>query len=371
MSRGIVIIIAFLWLSTSYSQKQKKLFKVASEKISAKQFSEAINIYNQILLKDENNDKAYLLRGNCYDTLGDKNSAFKDFSKAIEINKKSEFSYIGRGSIIYLPGGGLSFRLKDALSDINNAIELNPNNPLSYNLRGEIKQMMLSAKMIDDKEPINDFESSLKLNPENIRTLNNIANYYDSQGKFDSAISYYQKSIKLNPNQSGVYYSMACIKKYFDKDTTSALEYFNISIELDSSFCGNFIERGRIYCKRKDFINGIKDYNHAIRLDSNNYSAYYDRGNASLELKNFQQAYSDFSKIINRTLRAMAENAPSFADYFYDTSLYYRGFALYSLDRHEEACYDWIEAEKYGVTDTKQLVSIYCYYIKDKKKEGK
>jgi tetratricopeptide (TPR) repeat protein len=79
----------------------------------------------------ENMGMKYMNRGNAYSDLSNYKQAIKDYSKAIELNPKSDISYYNRGIAYYKLGNK-----NKAISDYSKAIEVNPLYAHAYFIRG-------------------------------------------------------------------------------------------------------------------------------------------------------------------------------------------------------------------------------------------
>lgn len=191
-----------------------------------------------------------------------------------------------------------------------------------------------------------------------------------------------------------------------EENYSKAIELFSKAIEIDSSNCDAYWERG--YCKSNlnDYKGAIKDYSNAILIcnDSVKYKLYTNRGINFKKVKDYQKALSDFNKAIQLApaykwawfergnlnyyelsiysdaltdlsqaikldplqprfyhIRALTyyyienyqasiddmdkaiELAPNIAQYYFD-----RGDAKERLELTREACRDWVKAKEMG-----------------------
>ncbi len=366
MKNLLLIIISVLGAATNInSQSKKELFNSASEKIKLKDYQGAIVIYNNLVNKDSTNAEAFLLMGNCYDSLNDNVSALKYFSKAIELNSKSEYALIGRASVRMNV-----FQIKAGIIDINKAIEINPKNPISYNVRGNLKQRQHSLdKNNDSKEIIEDYELALKLKPNNFVTINNIAKYYAYVGEYEKALSNFKESLKINPKQPLVYSETGWIKKAQLHDTIGALKdydaclNFPYSKDLDpyKNYLNAYVARGTIYLGQHNYKKSFDDFNTVVKLAEYVHDdAHYYRGISAYHLNNYELAIKDFSVIIDMSTKAASENTRSSADYYLDASYFYRGNCYFNSNQKKEACLDWENAKRLGIGQAGQLIQENC-----------
>jgi regulator of sirC expression with transglutaminase-like and TPR domain len=120
---------------------------------------DSLTLWNyELELFPEDAPKAYYLRGEAYEKLGNYNQALDDFKKSIELNPYYESGYMGRG-ILYAKSGNY----QQAIEDFDHAIRINPNDSDLYYNRG------LSYKLIAKyQKAIQDFDKAIQLNPQNI-----------------------------------------------------------------------------------------------------------------------------------------------------------------------------------------------------------
>jgi len=84
--------------------------------------------------------------------------------------------------------------------------------------------------------------------------------------------------------------------EFLDKNFKSALEMYNLTIELDDTISDAFLKRALCFEKLKKFNDAIADTNQAIALDPMNCKAYYHKGVISLDLDDSQTALECFEK---------------------------------------------------------------------------
>lgn len=95
--------------------------------------------------------------------------------------------------------------------------------------------------------------------------------YYD-QGKYDQAMTYFNKAIRANPDYDGAYAwrgRIYCRQNKFDL----AISDLNKAIDINPLPC-YYSSRGRIYDKEKKYDLAVKEYIKAIALDPKYAPAY-------------------------------------------------------------------------------------------------
>jgi len=327
--KPILCTILLLFSLTLFSQKQN--LKTANEKFQKRDFKGAIQDCDKMISINKNPEDAYILRGDCKDSLIDATGAIEDYSKAIEINRKSESGYYKRGcmKMRYL-------KITEALQDFEVVIKLNPRNALAYSQRGRTKEFLYDFKQLADLMPaIDDNLIAYRLDSNNFEIIYNIAYVYFNANNYKEAVRYYSRAIKLYPKEDMAYYSRGLTTLRMG-DTTQAINDFSSAILVPgNSYYSAYLERGKIYSGRNDFQKSLADFTKAISIDSSMLDAYYCRGYAYYYSNYFQSAANDYSRVIN--------SKRGDVDYFKPTSLYMRGFCYSNLTQFGEACRDWQE----------------------------
>ncbi len=137
-------------------------FEQAQEAMAQGNLNDAIGSYTRALESDNlslrNRTRAHNARGNAHLLLDDFDQALEDFSRVIELNPKSPFSYQSR-SLAYFNTG----RYNEAITDFTRAIQLDPGYVYAYIYRSDA---YFRLSLYD--HAIADYEKLMELNPEDI-----------------------------------------------------------------------------------------------------------------------------------------------------------------------------------------------------------
>lgn len=114
-----------------------------------------------------------------------------------------------------------------------------------------------------------------------------------------SLSQFFQENFKEKISQAYSYYKIA--HSYAQQEQYErAIEYYTKSISRDKSMAYAYFERGYVYYKKlNDFISALDDYNMAIELRPTNYDFYLKRGLVYEELKNYRSAINDYDRAIS------------------------------------------------------------------------
>lgn len=350
----------------------------------------SLTVWNDVLKHYPDNPIAFYNRANHYLKIKDKDNAFNDYSRAIELNPLDYEAYNNRGILFY--------DMKEnekALSDQNKALEIRPdfapshtnkgdiycrlgeydkafdsyaraitNNP--YNFKAYNNRGVLYFELKEFKKAISDYTKALEIEPDNVRAivnrgcaysengqykeaiedcnmgisiesqnpdlLNNRGMVYSRMGDQNSAIKDFTLAIRLNSNSPRYYYNRGfayCQINLYDK----ALEDFNEAIKLDPGCREYFNNRGLIYFKKKNYDKALADFNMALKIDRDFSTVYLNRGNLYKEMQKYNEALSDFNNLI-RIGPAYSEDVLT------------RGMLLIRTGRYKDAINDYTEVIK-------------------------
>jgi tetratricopeptide (TPR) repeat protein len=146
---------------------------------------------------------------------------------------------------------------------------------------------------------------------------------YATQGNYTAAIENYNKAIKLQSNDSSLYYNRGMAFKNIQEYQAALLE-FTKAIKLKPQDAGCYYMRGVVNIFLEDFSAALNDYNKVIELRSNGAGAFANRAYVHEKMKNFSQSLADYRKAI--------EIDPKFA-----TAYFYLGGLFEELNRFDEA----------------------------------
>jgi tetratricopeptide (TPR) repeat protein len=134
----------------------------------------------------ELNQYRLVKRGKHLSGLGEYDKAIRDFTRAIEKEKKYVFAYAERGRAWEKKGSH-----EKALQDFNKAIEINPKFGKAFKYRGLTYQAMGDyAKAMDD------YNKAIELDPEDSEAFFQIGCIYSKQRDKKDALQYLELALK-------------------------------------------------------------------------------------------------------------------------------------------------------------------------------
>jgi len=339
-------------------------------------YAKAISDYELVLqdAADGNPEKPgyYATLAKWKDALGNSSDALQYYSKAIELNRRTDSSYFKKAELLY--------RLKrydEAKSNFDIAIKLNPKYADAYYFRGlnfvgqnnyhlagvdftKLTTLLIkpAQKTVIDsisasyfangeteykkhsfKTAEQSYNNALEINKCNADALHGIANIYLSQAKeltniaevnasIKKSILYNKDAIACNPNFSDAYYrkglAEVLIKQYDD-----AIASFSEAIKSNTANTDAIIERGNTYQVLSTHAKAVDDYINAMTLLT-----------ASLELakKNNEKALAvDITNELSKINQLCGTSKYILTDYAF--SMQYLNKALDYNQQNAEAFY--------------------------------
>jgi predicted O-linked N-acetylglucosamine transferase (SPINDLY family) len=149
-------------------------------------------------------------------------------------------------------------------------------------------------------------------------------------GRFELALDCYARAIRLNPDYADCHYLMANTQVEIG-DFEGAVERYNFAIELKPDFPSAYNNRGNALRELGRIDEAIASFRRAIELQPEYCAAYGNLGVVYLDKRNLNDALVCFDKAIKIDPLAVE---------FYNN----RGIVLYELDRIEAAIDDFRRA---------------------------
>ena len=166
------------------------LFLIGTAYIQIKKIKEGINYLKKSLALKPDNASAHSNLGNAFKYLKHYDEAISCYNKAIQINPNHADSFSNRG-IVFLE----MRRLDEALENFNDAIKINPNHLFAHSNKG------IALKDLNRyDEAIASYDKAIQINPNFEEPYNNKGNVFKNLKQYDEALKNYEKVMQLNPN---------------------------------------------------------------------------------------------------------------------------------------------------------------------------
>ncbi|MDZ8186473.1 MAG: tetratricopeptide repeat protein [Nostoc sp. ChiSLP02] len=317
---GTIYLLGLTNLGKIEQKSADTYYKEGLEKYNNKDFSGAIEDYNQAIKINPNYADAYYNQGLAHYDLGDKQAAIEDYTQAIKINPDYANAFINRGLTHYDLGDKQA-----AIEDYNQAIKINPDHANAYINRG-----LTRSELGDKQAAIADYNQAITINPNDAVAYYNrgLARY--DLGDKQAAITDYNQAIKINPDYANSFINRGLARSELG-DNQGAIADYNQAIKIDPNYALAYFNRGVVRYDLGDKQAAIEDYNQAIKINSSYAVAYYNRGLARYDLGDKQAAIADYNQAITIN--------PNYANAYYN-----RGLARYNLGDKQAAIEDFRQA---------------------------
>jgi len=160
------------------------------------------------------------------------------------------------------------------------------------------------------------------------------------QGKNVEAISAFDKSIEIDPENADAWYfkgkALCELSKY-----NEAIQAYDRAVRVDPSYAIAWYDKGQILYEQGEYDEAIKAYDEVIRLnpeviirrDPNDADAWYFKGKALYEQGKYNESIQAYDEVIKLN--------PKHLD-----AWYYKGKVLYEEGKHSESIQAYDEAIK-------------------------
>ena len=247
MIRRITSILGLLFITTiGLSQTDTTTYKNTADSLRINgKFEEAVSHYDEMIVKDTNNEMHYRGRGHSYMFLSKWDKARADYLKAVELNSGCYNCFLNLSTI-----EGSIGSLEKAMEMINKAIAIDPSESRGYYIRGEIKMVKR-----DNIGVLIDYNKAIELAP-------NEPQYYVTRGHFNDVSGF--------PREATRDYSKAIL--------------------LDSSYHLAWFRRSYSYAVDMDYKKAMQDIDKAITLANKNPEYLMTKGKLLMIEENHEQS---------------------------------------------------------------------------------
>ncbi|HXB45020.1 MAG TPA: tetratricopeptide repeat protein [Puia sp.] len=146
-------------------------------------------------------------------------------------------------------------------------------------------------------DALQDYAKSYDYDNDNMETIRCRADLYRRMNRSVEALTEYKTYLAKDPTDISVHEAMSDLHMLngnldqATKDIDPMLSQENIDPIFKSKLN---VDKGVLYCQKKDYSSAEDYFTRAIGLDSNSAFAYYNRGMVRIKMNNIQSAASDF-----------------------------------------------------------------------------
>lgn len=175
---------------------------------------------------------------------------------------------------------------------LNDVLKKYPNNANMHNDRG-----LAFYRQGDVPQAISDYNQSIAIEPDDPFPYNNLGWLYYNKGKLNEAALEYNKAIAKDPDYAKSYYNRALVY-YHQGNLTQAIADFNKALSLDPEHSDTHYNRGLVFYHQGKIAQAIADFNKALEIDPKMDDTYKILGEIYFKEGNMSQALQDFKKVI-------------------------------------------------------------------------
>jgi tetratricopeptide (TPR) repeat protein len=144
---------------------------------------------------------------------------------------------------------------------------------------------------------VSEFEKSLEINPDNLYSLNNLASTLAEQGNLEEALGSTQKLVSSHPDYEPGVITMGNILEELG-EFINAQVYYKRALELDSNSFENHLNLANVLYRIGNLAETIPHFKKAIALNPKLVEAHYNLGNAFGQSGHLKEAKKSFKQAI-------------------------------------------------------------------------
>ena len=291
---GLIIIVAFLlekiknhYLLIGISTMLTFIFIIMAW-LHSDDYKESIAFFTKAT--NLNNPGACTKRGEIYYGQRDFNNALADFNTAIDLSGGGYAPpYYDRGLInaAQLNGHKAAFR------DFSKAIEIDSTYTEAYIKRADER---IFFKAFPDA--LQDLDKAEKTDSANPYIFYQRGKVYASLLKFNEALPCLSKSITMTDSSSPEMFNERAYVRYKLKDYTGALSDCNKAIQIFPKMTGAYYNKGLICLETGQPKTAIKEFDTTLALTNTFYFGYFYRGMAKKQINDMKSACEDWNESV-------------------------------------------------------------------------
>lgn len=295
---GLIFVWDFAFLKMLY-KNFSEAFSVMYYKSSGEFFerlnnyNKAVKVYKKAIKQTQRDELFYHKLADICIRRNKMDSAVDCYKKALEANPNN------RNVLIKLATVTQTFfpeNIDEAIDYYNKLLEIEEDSAQIYYELGH-----LYLKKSDKVHALVAFKLALEKDCDNPFYNNSLAYAFVQAELYDEAIEYYQKAVKLNPDQkwtSIVCQALGSIYYQIKGNSEAAIASFQAGIILDPENSEIYLSLGDVYMAENDLDNAIRAYCDSINVDSSDYRAYAKTGIALWEKDYLEEAIVAYHRAI-------------------------------------------------------------------------
>ncbi|MEA2060019.1 MAG: tetratricopeptide repeat protein, partial [Thermodesulfobacteriota bacterium] len=279
-----------------------------------KQWKDDFSCQPELEKKIDKNDMGnfYKLCGRYHCFEGDNLKAFESFHKAMTFIDKDAENRLLLSDLLFAMGQN-----DQGLMHFNKALELDQEFVQEYEARKAPKTDQQSGESEADNageiflkgndlfaqgkydEALTCYEKVLEIDDTNANVIHNMGAAFKERGDPEKAIECYKKSIALDPNAYNAYFNLGVA--YLDMgEKEKAVEYFKNAVALKPDFTGALLNLGNAYKSLGDLVQAENYYKRVIQVDPDYIDAVNNLGVVYQEKGSAEEALACFRNFLEK-----------------------------------------------------------------------
>lgn len=206
---------------------------------------------------------ALIKRASLHMQLENKDLGLADFVEAQRIQPDNADIYHQRAQIFILID-----QLPEALKEFEIAVKLAPNNAMAYVQKcyAEYRLALMSQDQMRLIIVMNEFKNAIGKFPDCVECYSLMAQVLSDQQQFDQADQFFEKAIKLAPENASLYVHRGIMLLQWKGDIEKAVDYMNRALEVDDKCELAYETLGTVEVQRANLDRAVELFEKAIKL---------------------------------------------------------------------------------------------------------
>lgn len=230
-------------------------------------FNEAKQDLDAVINNDNADSKmkcyAYIRRASYYIQLEQKDLGMEDFDQAQKLEPQNPDLYHQRAQIYILID-----QLHEALSEFEKAVKLAPHNAMAFVQKcyAEYRLALMSQDQMRLMMVMNEFKNAVEKFPDCVECYSLMAQVLSDQQQFQQADQFYDKAIKLAPENASLLVHRGIMTLQWMGDIEKAIGLMEKSIEVDDKCELAYETLGTVEVQRANLDKAVELFEKAIKL---------------------------------------------------------------------------------------------------------
>jgi len=243
----------------------------------------AINTLETVLDIEPNNEEAVFNLGILYQHKDNFTKAIEYFKKTIYLEKNYSDAWYELGFCYESID-----KLEDALKAYNKFLEIDP-----YSASGRYNCGIVYLKMGNNTEAINSFELATTINEDFSNAWYNLGLSYFNQNRLIDAKKSFSRAFELDPFDSDVTLRLAKTNDSMG-EYDSAINYYNATLRINKSLIDAYLGRGNCFARKNNFKSALNDFGMIVKFSLANEIEFASDVEMNLELAGFHKIVSEY-----------------------------------------------------------------------------